>query len=64
MFYLEQMFYIPLFFSACFFTISSTTEGSESVEMSPNWSDWFDAIFLRMRRMIFPDRVLGKPGTI
>ena len=37
-----------------------------SVEMSPSWSGSvsFAAIFLRMRRMILPERVFGKPGTI
>ena len=50
--------------SLCFLTMSSTTEGSASVDTSPNSSCWLEAIFLKMRRMIFPERVLGRPGTI
>lgn len=44
--------------------MASTTEGSASVDTSPRLSCWSAAIFLRIRRMIFPDRVLGRPGTI
>lgn len=36
--------------------------GSAKVEMSPK-SRSPTAIFLRTRRMIFPDRVLGSPGA-
>ena len=44
--------------------MSSTTEGSASVDTSPNSLCWLEPIFLKMRRMIFPERVLGRPGTI
>ena len=50
--------------TVCFLTMSSTTEGSASVDTSPNSSCWLEPIFLKMRRMIFPERVLGRPGTI
>jgi hypothetical protein len=33
------------------------------VEMSPTWSISFAAIFLRMRLMILPERVFGRPGA-
>ena len=49
--------------AACFLMMRSTTSELASVEMSPSWSDWLEAIFLRMRRMIFPERVFGRPGT-
>jgi len=32
--------------------------------MSPSSSYSPEAIFLKMRRMIFPERVLGRPATI
>ena len=51
------------FVCVCFLTMSSTTEGSARVETSPSSSCLSAAIFLRIRRMIFPDRVLGNPGT-
>lgn len=44
--------------------IFSTTDGSERVEMSPSWSSSPARIFLRIRRMILPDRVLGRSGTM
>ena len=34
-----------------------------SVEMSPSWSGAFSAILRRMRRMILPERVFGRPGA-
>src|SRR5215210_1261596 len=46
-----------------FCTISSTTAGSRSVVVSPMFSDSPSAIFLSIRRMIFPLLVLGKPET-
>ena len=49
--------------SRCCRTISSTTEGSASVDTSPNSSGLSWATFLKMRRIIFPDRVLGRPDT-
>lgn len=49
--------------SRCCRTIFSTTEGSASVETSPNSSGLSWATFLKMRRIIFPDRVLGRPDT-
>ena len=39
---------------------SSTTFGSASVEVSPKFSMSFAAILRRMRRMILPERVLGR----
>ena len=44
-------------------TRSSTTAGSASVEVSPSWSCSLAAIFRRIRRMILPERVLGRPGA-
>ena len=43
--------------------ISSTTSGSSKVVVSPR--EWVSpsATFLKMRRMIFPLRVLGRPLT-
>ena len=42
---------------------SSTTPGSASVDVSPRLEKSSSAIFLKIRRMILPDRVLGKPGA-
>lgn len=44
-------------------TKSSTTAGSANVEVSPNSSTSPAAIWRRIRRMILPDRVFGKPGA-
>ena len=44
-------------------TSTSTTEGSARVEMSPRASNSSAAILRRMRRMILPERVLGRPGA-
>src|ERR1017187_7078031 len=55
---------IPLAFSLfyCFpFTSASTTCGSARVDVSPIWSTAFSAILRKMRRMILPERVLGRP---
>lgn len=49
--------------SRCCRTISSTTEGSANVDTSPNSSGLSWATFLKIRRIIFPDRVLGRPDT-
>src|SRR5256885_14898700 len=46
-----------------FFTRSSTTAGSARVEMSPRLPYSSSAILRRMRRMILPERVLGRPGA-
>jgi len=46
-----------------FFTKSSTTEGSASVLVSPRLEISFSAILRKMRRMILPERVLGRPGA-
>src|SRR5690606_18611885 len=47
----------------CLFAIkSSTTAGSASVEVSPSEPKSSSAILRRMRRMILPERVLGRPG--
>ncbi len=43
--------------------IDSTMLGSKSVEVSPIESVLPVAIFLRIRRMIFPERVFGNHGT-
>ena len=42
---------------------SSTTAGSANVEVSPRLEKSSSAIFLRMRRMILPERVFGRPGA-
>ena len=44
-------------------TRSSTTAGSARVLVSPRLSSSFAAILRRIRRMILPDRVFGKPGA-
>ena len=41
-----------------------TTLGSSKVEMSPKLVVSPDAILRKIRRMIFPERVLGNPRTI
>lgn len=46
-----------------FSTISSTTNGSNSVDVSPKFETSPSAILRKMRRMIFPERVFGKPDT-
>src|SRR3954468_3278153 len=45
-----------------FLTRSSTTPGSAKVEVSPKLPGSSSAILRRMRRMILPERVLGRPG--
>src|SRR5438046_6651915 len=42
---------------------SSTTLGSARGEVSPRLPNSFSAILRRIRRMIFPERVLGSPGA-
>lgn len=73
----SPVFYIHLppsyfFFSSCFlcflyccwaFTISLTTNGSSRVDTSPRSSVVSMAIFLRIRLMIFPERVFGNRFT-
>jgi len=50
--------------SHCFpLTKASTTAESASVVMSPIWSVWSSEILRRMRRMILPERVFGRPGA-
>src|SRR5579862_5755602 len=44
-------------------TRSSTTLGSASVVVSPRFDVSPSAILRRMRRMILPERVLGRPGA-
>src|SRR6185295_1910300 len=46
-----------------FLTRSSTTAGSAKVEVSPRLEGSSSAILRRMRRMIFPERVFGRPGA-
>lgn len=50
-------------FTLHFWMRMSTIDGSESVVTSPISSVWLFEIFLKMRRMIFPERVFGRPGT-
>ena len=45
------------------FLISSTISGFKSVEVSPKLEKSPSAIFRKMRRIILPERVLGKPET-
>jgi antitoxin HicB len=47
----------------CRQTRSSTTAGSASVEVSPRLEGSSSAILRRMRRMILPERVFGRPGA-
>jgi hypothetical protein len=48
----------------CFpLTRASTTCGSARVDVSPIWSTAFSAILRKMRRMILPERVFGRPGA-
>src|SRR6476659_655476 len=42
---------------------SSTTVGSASVDVSPSAPTSFSAILRRMRRIILPARVFGRPGA-
>ena len=44
--------------------ILSTILGSARVVVSPMSSNWSAEIFRRIRLMIFPDLVFGRPGTI
>ena len=46
-----------------FATSSSTTAGSASVLVSPSPSTSFAAILRKIRRMILPERVFGRPGA-
>src|SRR6476646_6393159 len=50
-------------FGCRFLIRSETTAGSGSVDISPSASTSFSAIFRKIRRMILPDRVLGRPGA-
>ena len=43
--------------------IESTTPGSNNVDVSPKLPNSPSATLRRMRRMILPERVLGKPET-
>ena len=43
--------------------MSATTAGSAKVEMSPKSSGRLEAIWRRMRRIIFPERVFGRPDV-
>ncbi len=42
---------------------SLTTPGSAKVDVSPSAPKSFSAILRRIRRMILPDLVLGRPGA-
>jgi len=44
--------------------MASTTLGSANVLRSPNWSPSPEEILRMIRRMILPDRVLGRSGTM
>ena len=46
-----------------FLIMSSTTVGSNNVEVSPKLDVSPSATFLRILRIIFPDLVLGNPLT-
>ncbi len=50
----------PYPFLSIFLIRKSTTAGSARVDVSPMFSVSPEAIFLRMRLMILPDRVLGR----
>ena len=51
------------YFLFCRFSIrSSTTAGSARVDVSPSEPKSSSAILRRMRRMILPERVFGRPG--
>ena len=50
--------------SWCLSLMACTTEGSASVEVSPRSSISPAATLRRIRRIILPDRVFGKPGVI
>lgn len=60
-------FYVILFNEGYrFFLFSikfSTTDGSAKVEVSPRLSISLAATLRKIRRMILPERVLGKPGA-
>ena len=51
------------FSAARFFTRSSTTAGSARVVVSPRLAISPSATLRRIRRMILPERVLGRPGA-
>ena len=54
-----------VFYIFCLSSIKlSTTDGSANVEVSPKFSKSFEAIFLRIRLIIFPDLVFGRPAVI
>src|ERR1044071_8422259 len=55
--------FAPAFLFCRLFTRSSTTVGSASVEVSPRLPYSSSAILRRMRRMILPERVFGRPGA-
>ena len=55
--YHKELFFIYILSSR----ISCTTSGFNSVLVSPKLEVSLHAIFLRMRLMIFPERVFGKP---
>lgn len=57
------MEYGRVYLFALVLTRLSTTLGSASVEISPSCPISFDAIFLKIRLMILPDLVLGRPGN-
>ena len=52
---------IACYYLFCLFLIKlSTTDGSANVEVSPKFSKSFEAIFLKIRLIIFPDLVFGR----
>src|SRR6202035_5125358 len=62
--FLQRQIYAAAPFLFCrFLTRSSTTAGSASVEVSPRLPGSSSAILRRMRRMILPERVFGRPGA-
>ena len=63
--YFELMFcsIFSINFSCCRM-IPLTTVGSARVLTSPSWSNLFAAMLRKILRIIFPDRVFGRPGEI
>ena len=56
-------FFTASYSASTLLTSVRTMLGSASVDTSPSWSDSRQAIFRSTRRMILPERVLGKPGV-
>ena len=61
--YSPRLFVFHIVNYNAFSTISSTTNGSSNVEVSPKLVISPSAILRKIRRMILPERVFGKPET-